>query len=97
MIAANLQYILAHKLAIEKKASYSPLTLDMRPHGILQCFQCLTRQSWEVLMVPYPVPRLDGSNVPIQVKLVRHLEQFLKNFRRNLPSRVAVEGWGCKL
>lgn len=40
-------------------------------------------------MVPYPVPRLDGSNVPIQVKLVRHLEQLLKNFRRNLPSRVA--------
>lgn len=48
-------------------------------------------------MVPYPVPRLDGSNVPIQVKPVRHLEQFLKNLRRNLPSRLAVESWGRKL
>lgn len=48
-------------------------------------------------MVPYPVPRLDGRNVPIQVKPVRHLKEPLKDFRRNLPSRVAVEGWGCKL
>lgn len=68
-------------LSVEKGTKHSPLTLDIRPHRIFQRFQSLTRQSWKVLMVPYPVPRLDGCNVPIQVKPVRHLKEPLKYFR----------------
>lgn len=100
IIAVKLLYI-STLIQKPRKSKSPPLALDIRPHGILQCFQYLLRQSWKVLMVSYPILCLNGRNVPSKSSLSAISNSFKKTsteaFHQESPSRVGGANYSSVL